>query len=246
MATANDVITGALLELGVLAEAEVPTAAQAADGLIQLNNLIDGWAAERLEIYTITRTTWTITSNVGTYLVGTGQVVNVARPVFLSHINFIDTAQSPNYEYQMGILTDDAYAALAIKAQTAVYPQTAYYNPTFTAASPYGTIILWPIPTSATLLGVLYAPQAVAELAALTTTVLLPPGYKRMFLKNLALELAPSYQREISPALVQQAREAKETVKRSNKRLADLNIDMGALVQGVTHRWGYGYSIYQG
>ena len=54
MATARDYITSSLKEIGVLGEQETPTAAQSADGLEALNDLIDQWAAIRLQIYSIT------------------------------------------------------------------------------------------------------------------------------------------------------------------------------------------------
>lgn len=55
--------------------------------------------------------------------------------------------------------------------------QAAYYNPTWTAG--LGLVYLWPLPTSTTLQGVIYTPVPVAEFASLSTTISLPPGYRR-------------------------------------------------------------------
>ncbi len=243
--TARDILTAALTELGVLASGEVATGQEGIDGLVSFNNLLDSWAAERLNIYTITRTTWTIVSGTSTYTVGAGGTVNIARPVFVDNIKFIDTAMTTPYEYTLGLLTDAAYEAIPSKTLTATYPSTAYYQQTL-ATSGFAQLFLWPVPTSATLTGVIYAPQACPELATLDTNILLLTGYRRMLVKNLALELAPQYERQADPALVAQAMEAKATVKRANFRLADLTIDQGALPQGTYHRWGYGFSIFQG
>lgn len=228
MATVSDIATAALRELGVLGAGETATADEADDALTALNNLIDQWAAERLQIYTITRTTWTINSGDGEYAVGTGADVNVARPVFVEHVNLIDTSTDPDHETQLTPLTDDAWSRMPMKALTAPMPTCWYYNPTF----PTGTLTLWPVPTDSTLAGALYAPAAVAQFAAINTSFALPPGYQRMVTKALALELAPSYERQPSPLLVEQAREARAVVKRANTRLMDLSIDAGALVQG--------------
>lgn len=235
MAVVLDVITDALRELGVLAAGEVATADDANGGLLALNRLVDQWAAEELQIYQTTRTTWSIVSGTASYTLGTGGNINVARPVFIDHINFQNTGSSPTIEYQMSPLTDDAYSRIPIKTITAPFPTCYYYNPTY----PTGTVTLWPVPTSSTLQGVLYAPQAVAEFTALTTAIALPPGYRRMLVKNLALELSPSYERPASRELSEQARESKSIVKRSNKRLADMQIDAGALVQGKNRRFTY-------
>lgn len=241
MATVRNLCTTALGELGIVAAGEVPTGQEETDAFAALNRVVDAMAAERLQIFTITRTTWTITANDGTYQVGlTAAAGNpiVARPVIVDHINFIDTSQDPDLELPLTLLTDDAWALITVKSQTSTYPTLAYYNPTF----PLGTIQLWPIPTSTTLQGALYAPAALAEFTSLDQDLALPPGYYRMLVKNLAVDIAPSYERDVPPALAHQARESIKVVKRANYRLRDLSIDKGALPQG---RYGYGwYSLF--
>jgi hypothetical protein len=212
----------------------------AEDAMDLLNGLMDAWAAERLQIYQVTRTTWTITANDGQYTVGSGANVNVARPVFIDHVNFIDTSTSPDTEYQMQPLTEDAWSKIPQKALTSPFPTCWYYSPTY----PTGTLELWPVPTSSTLEGALYAPQAVAEFSTLSTSIALPPGYWRMLVKNLAVELAPGYERQVNPMLLRQAMESKETVKRSNIRLMDMSIDAGAL--GRANDGRLYWSIYVG
>jgi len=228
MAVVLDVVNAALKEIGVLAIGETATADDSIDALATLNRLLDQWAAERLQIHTVTRTLWTITTGVGTYAVASGSVVNVARPVYIDHVNFVDTSATPDLEQALNPLTEDAYSRIAQKALTSPFPTCWYYNPTY----PTGTLELWPVPTSTTIQGVLYAPAAVVAFAALTTTVALPPGYERMIIKNLAMELSPSYGRAADQVLMQQAVESKEVVKRSNRRLMDLSVDAGALLQG--------------
>ena len=223
MATVLDSITAALKEIGVLAVGETPSSEDSADALAALNRLVDQWAAERLQLYTTTRTTWTITSGTQDYAVASGQVVNVARPVLVDHVHFIDTAPAPDIEYPLTSLSEDGWSSIAQKALTSPFPEAYYYNPTLAS----GLISLWPVPTSTTLQGVLYAPAAIAQFAALTTTVSLPPGYARMIVKNLALELLSSYGRKPDPALVEQAANSKAIVRRANRRPADLSFETG-------------------
>jgi hypothetical protein len=233
--TVRDIATSALQEIGVLASGETATAADAAAGLSTLNDLMDQWAAERLIIYTTTRTTWTIAASTQNYTLGTGGTINVARPVYIDHVNFIDTSPDTDVEYQLQPLTDDAWSRIPIKDLTSTFPTCWYYNPTF----PLGTLQLWPIPTSSTLTGVLYAPQAVAEFADLDASVSLPPGYRRMLIKNVAVCLCPQYERDPRQDLKLDAIETKAVVKRSNKRLMDMTIEAGALVQGQNSRYTY-------
>ncbi len=202
--TVRNVITDALREIGVLSASETATADDANSGLSTLNDLMDQWAAEELLIHTTTRTTWPIVSGIQDYTVGIGGTVNVARPVFIDHVQFVNTAADPDLEYQLSPLTDDAWSRIALKQQTSPMPTCWYYNPTF----PLGALTLWPIPTFTTLLGALYAPEAVAEFASLDTVISLPPGYRRMIVKNLACCLAASYERDPRPDVKEDAVES--------------------------------------
>lgn len=223
--TTADLLTAALKRIGKLAAGQTMPPEDQADALLRLNALVDGLNTERLAAYVIARTIWTIVSGTQTYTVGTGATVNVARPPSSTDltINIQDTSISPTLEIPLTLLTDDAYEAIPQKAQTGTYPTDAYYRPTF-GSTGFGTIFLWPSPTSATLQGVLYAPTAVAEFA-LTDTLSLPPGYRRFLETNLALELAPEYDVVPSPELVRQAVESKADMKRANSRVQDLPVD---------------------
>lgn len=239
-ATVRDLLSASLTEIGVLAAGEVMTAADSSLGLAALNRWIDAQAADRLQMYEETRTVWTIVSGDENYTVGTGGDVNRARPVYVSRVQFQDTNLTPTTEFPLSTLTDDSYAAITMKDQESTYPQCYWYNPTF----PLATLIFWPVPTSGTLEGVMYAPTAVAEFANLSTSVSLPPGYQQMIVKCMAVELAPSYEVQPNPLLLKQAQDSLITVQRANKRLSDLSLDQGAVIQGGS-RWG-GWSIYTG
>jgi len=236
MATVRDIFTDSLTELGVLAAGETMQTIDADAALGALNRLVDQWASERLYIYSVTRTTWTMVSGTQNYTVGTGGTVNIARPSYVERVNFQDTNADPDLEYPLYSYSDADWQRVRIKAQTATLPTGYYYNPTH----PLGTLSFWPIPSSTTLQGVIYAPTAITEFATLDTAIALPPGYRRALVKNVALELAPSYAREPQPLLVQQASDSKAIVKRTNFRPAELSSEPAALGQA---RRPYGYSI---
>lgn len=218
MATVGDLVADALLEINVLAAGETLSADDGASGLRALNRMVNAWKAERVFIFKLGRTTWNIVAADGEYTVGSGADVNVLRPVHINAVNIIDTSITPNYEMPLRLMTDQDWAGLALKTLTSARPDSAYYNLTY----PTGTLNLWPVPTSATLQGVLYAPEAVAEFAALAEGVALPPGYERMVVKNLAIEMAPQYGREPSETLKKQARDSLAVVLRANKKLEEM------------------------
>jgi len=236
--TCLDLIGASLKRIGVLQAGEPVSAEDAADGLLRLNDLVDSFAAERLVIYAVARTLWTIVSGTATYTVGTGGNVELVRPQYIDAIKFVDTTGSPDLEMELeGPLTEAAYRGISLKGLTATYPTAAYYEPTF----PLGLITLYPAPTSTTLQGVLYAGQAVSEFASQFTAIALPPGYKLMLRENLAAALWPEWfaGQPLPPELRAEAIRTKQLIKTTNVRLADLSSDPGALIG-----WqGAGYSI---
>ena len=240
--TVSELITASLQDLRVLQVGETVSANDAAYALARLNDWINGLATEGLTVYSQARTTWTI-STAASYTIGAGGVINCARPtgpMGVTNVGFQDTSVSPTIEYNLGpLLTEDAYAGIAQKALTSVYPQAMYYNPTFTSG--LGLIYLWPIPTSTTLQGVIYTPVPVAEFAAISDTISLPPGYRRFLRTGLAKEIASAFDAPLTPDLQQAAMESKADIKRANVRLLDLSSGVAGLIFGGS---GPHYNIY--
>jgi hypothetical protein len=229
--TVNNLIVCALQELGLIGAGETPSAEDQALVFEHLNVLIDGWATQRLTMYTLARTVWTIASGTQTYTVGTGAVVNVMRPPLSTEIDirYQDTSSTPPLERPLTVLTEQAWAAIPQKTLTSVLPQCAYYNPTYTVPTGYGTISLWMVPTSATLQGVLYAPQPVAQFAAPTDVLYLPPGYYKALRENLAVDIANDFERPVSQRLSDGAEESLANIKRANYRIVDLPCEAAGL-----------------
>lgn len=232
--TASDICASALQEINVLAAGETMSAEDGQAALDALNLLLDQYSAMKLAIpYPQTRTTFTITSGTQTYLVGAGQVINRARPVYVNHIYYQDTSITPTQEYTMDPLTDDSFSLLPQKTLAATVPTYWYYNPTF----PDGTVTLWPVPTKTTLQGVMYAPTGLTEFTALTDSLSLPPGWKRALVKNLAADLAGSYGREVDQGLATDAAESLQAVKVSNFRQLDMRLDAGSMGGDILYGW---------
>lgn len=239
MATVSDVIAGALQRINVLAAGETASGAESADALKRLNVLLDRLGSERLNIPFITRTAKAITASTSTYTIGTGGDINIVRPTYIDRINLLDTTPSPDTEIPLTRLTEEGYAGIVSKADTATYPTHWYYDHKY--ASGLGNIILYPVPTGTTLQMVLYTPTAVPIYSAVTSTVLLPPGYQQMLETNLAVELAAEYGKAVHPSLAKAAGESLRAIKRANFRMQDLHVDPAGLGSG-----GGWYDIYTG
>ena len=240
--TVSDLITGALQDLRVLQVGEVVSSNDASFALERLNDWINALATEGLTVYTNTRTIWTL-STATSYTIGSGGAVNCARPtgpMDIVDIGFQDTSVSPTIEYNLGpVLTDDAWAGIAQKELTSVYPQAWYYNPTWTAG--LGLLHPWPIPTSTTLQGVIYAPTPVSEFSAISETIALPPGYRRFLRTGLARELSSAFDAALTQEMQIAAIESKAGVKRANMRLSDMSSGVAGILFGGA---GPHYNIY--
>lgn len=237
VSTANDLVRGSLQALGVVAAGETLSGSDASLGLELLNGLLGQFEAEQFMLPWRKRTTATLTASQTSFTVGSGGDINIVRPVYFDQINYLDTSLDPDAEFPLQSLTDDAYAVIPQKAQTASYPSHYYYNPTFSSAR--GTLIPYPIPTSSTLQWVLYTHQAIARFDALTDSFSLPPAWERMLRTNLAVELASPFEKQPAPWLAEAARESKTAVRRSNMRMLDMSTDPQLTPQTSRH-----YSIY--
>jgi hypothetical protein len=223
-------ISDALMALGVMDASDAPAPADMNLGLRTGNRLIGAWSVNRLLIYSITRTVWTLTAGTASYTVGTGGDIDIPRPNNMegngANVRVINTTQSPTIELGMTMLTDDTYQAVIQKTYSSTYPTSWYYNPTYTQAAPYGTLTFWPIPNVDYLQGVFYSPAAVQQVA-IGDTLYVPPEWGRFLVTNLAMELAMFFP-AIRPSdeLQLAARESKGDVERTNLRLTDLAVDL--------------------
>lgn len=234
--TALDIITRALTTIGVKAQGEDLSGAEAQDGFRRLNQMIDGWGTETLTMQVTTRTEFALVANQQEYTVGLGGDWDIVRPLFITGCGLILNTVTPPVEIPMAVITDDAYEAIQVKTLTNPLPTLLYYNPTF----PFGTAFLWPNPTNAMNTIALYTRTAMVGFASLTTQYAFPPGYEAMLEYQLAVRLCAPYTRPLDPLVKQLADEAIGKVKRANIKLTDAALDLGLTSTG---RRGY-YNIY--
>ena len=208
--TAADQINGALRLIGVLAEAEAPSAAMAQDALTALNQMIDSWNTERLSVFsTIDQVfNWPSSTRIRT-LGPTGDFVG-QRPVQIDDATYFRDA-STNVSYGIKMINQEQYDNIAVKTVTSTYPQILWYNATY----PDIEIYLYPVPTRVLEFHFISV-EELSQPATLDTNLAFPPGYLRAFRYNLACELAPEYGVEPSPQVRRIAMYSKRDLKRIN------------------------------
>ncbi len=221
--TAITLISDAFDILNVFQPGESIPDTDAQFGLRTLNRLIGSWAQQALTIPAQSREAFDLVADQETYTIGTGGNFNTARPPNQQSVtgaSLIYTTSDPTIEIPLGLLTDQAYAALTPKALSGTQPSLLYYNPTFTAT--FGTIALWPIPDNAINDLVLYLQRPLSTFADLTTTYSFPPGYSECLMYQLARRLAKPYGREVDADLKESADSSLRIIKRSNIKMSTM------------------------
>src|SRR5438132_6012966 len=219
--TYADLITRALQDLQVT-DGTTADPNDVALALDRLNDWIDALALEGLTIPSVSRATWTIVALTTSYTVGSGSTVNVSKPVSpqaISNLGYADTSLTTPQEILFGrVLTEAEYQGIPQKTYQATYPTSFYYDPT-TATT--GTLKPFPIPTSATLSGVIYAPSHLSDRAR-GVTVSVPRGYRRYFRSNLTVELAAAVDQPVPAVNAKIATDPAVRVKAANVPAHDL------------------------
>ena len=210
MATAQNVIDGAMRDIGALASGEDPSSDETADVLEALNNLIDSWNTDGLTLYAESEVSHTLVANDGSYTIAaSGADITATRPTSILRAYVRDS----NIDYPVDVISKEAYDAIADKSTTSTYPDYLYYEPSYAN----GTIKLWPVPAEANSL-VMTVKTQLSSFASAGTTFAMPPGYQRALQKNLAIEIAPMFEKEPSAALVKAARDSLAMIKRLNHK----------------------------
>lgn len=210
MASANDLINGALRLIGVLAEGETPSPETSNDALVALNQMLDSWSTERLSVYSTQDQTFNwpvdeITRSLGP----SGNFVGV-RPILLDDATYYRDA-STNVSYGIKFINQQQYDGIAVKTVTSTYPQVAFVNMTH----PNIEITIYPKPTRL-LEWHFISVDELSQPASLATTLAFPPGYLRAFRYCLACELAPEFGIDPPQNVARIAMVSKRNLKRIN------------------------------
>jgi len=177
-----------------------------------LNDMVDGWNVDRLFIVTVTETTASVSASPAT--IGTGEDVNVTRPVRLERGCFV---RSGGVDFPLHIITRAQYNSIPLKSTTSDIPSVVYYD----AGVPTGNLFLYPAPSGAVELHLQMAAQ-LSAFADLATAYSFAPGYKKALEYSLAEELAPG-RRPLDPQIARIAANARRAIRRVNLEIPDMD-----------------------
>ena len=208
--SAGDQINGALRLIGMLAEAETPSAATAQDSLNALNQMIDSWNTERLSIFSTQDQVFTWPPNqIHRTLGPTGDFVG-NRPILLDDSTYFKDPTN-GISFGIKIINQQQYDGIAVKTVTSTYPQVMWINMDYPNIDMY----VYPVPTKA-LEWHFISVSELNQPATLATMIAFPPGYLRAFKYNLACEIANEFGVEPPPNVARIAMTSKRNLKRIN------------------------------
>lgn len=245
--TVNQMIVRGLQDIGIAAAGEPVQPEDLALGLQCFNMLTDDFKTDRMMIYQVLRNLYSLSPGVQKYSIGPGATwqVNTA-PVAIVRAGFVNTAVNPTQplETPVHVYEDEEWAAIGLKTLTSTIVWGLWYETSFSQTAPRGDANVYTYPTCTTSSQVaLYLPVPMDEVAddenGLATTIYVPPGYRRLFVTSLSMDLCNAFEMDPKPSLVAKWNRAAKMVKRANARAMILR-----LPRELTRRMkGSGYNI---
>lgn len=219
---ASSLIDRAMRLISQISPGVTSTTDEYATGLEALNVMLDSWRNERLMCYALQDETFDLVVGQSSYTVGSGGDFNTNRPVRIEQAYVVD---SSNVSYDVTILTAEEYATIGLKNSAATFPTYLYYAPDMQS----GHVWVYPVPQAAYEMHCLtWTPMQ--SFTTKDTTAYLAPGWQRAIAYNLALEIAPEFEKQPSPLVMKIATESKAWVKRVNMQPLKMYSEIPALI----------------
>jgi hypothetical protein len=231
MTTARDIIKSALRKIHVLGKGQSLDADEANDAFLALNSMMSSWSAEGQLVFAETRETFPLTS-AGIYTIGSGADFDTARP--LKFLNVFVTVG--DIDYPLIEIDSTEYNSIAYKDITTGYPDCFYYDANY----PTAKIYLYTKPSGGTITFTSVKP--LTQFVSLDSDLSMPLEYVDALTYNLAVRLAPEYEREAAPTVKQIANQTKTTVMVQNKQNQFYRSVVDVPSRGNLNR----YNIYEG
>lgn len=205
--TALELITAAMVEIGEAAQGETISSEDAASGLSRLNELLNSWSNDRLNIYKVNIFSGTISAASHTFG-PSGGLTTAYSPIRIQSAFITYGVASETLE----LIDDAGYAGIKEKAATATIPLKLYVN----EDSPNFTLTFWPVPGAPITFTAYYWTPIIGGNLLLSDTLVIFPGYLRALIIGLAMELAPGYGRTVNQSTVQNFQDSYALLRSQN------------------------------
>ncbi len=236
MTTARKIIEASLRKINSLGSGESLPAEDAADALQALNAMIGMWSVDGDLVYTMTWETFPVIGGTQSYNIGPGQTFDTDRPLEILAMNL----QVPGgVAYPIVELDERQWSAISIKDISGI-PYGAYYD----ANSPIANFKFYYVPAVNYQFNI-YSRKILASFPSLNTDLDLPPGYEEALIYNLAIRLAPEYEKEPSATVINTANAARSAIAAQNTRNQNNAVSLDAALTRMGQYYS-GFNIYAG
>lgn len=208
------------------------------------NDMIDGWAAQRLTIFQVILKTFPLVANQGSpdnpYTIGPGGDFDVPRPTFITTATMQVNTTSPPFKITLVPMEDDEYAMLTIPGLLSALSESFYYNGKFDTHGVdvgLGEFFLYPVPNGQQPVDlILQLPTPMEGFADKSTTLYtFPFGYAEALRYQLAKRLAVEFGKTLSAEHQQLAIDTFAVIQRPNAKMPNLRSDYGVPGVGSTN-----------
>ncbi len=218
--TGGDLLASAARLINVLASGETLSGNEISDGLVILNQMLDSWNSERLNIFTIPINEFPLVPGQQVYTLGIGGNFNIPRPPKIERISIVSLLNPAQpLELPLEMLTEAGWQAIPVKLISSSLPTVVYDDQAF----PLRNLNFWCIPTIAVNVRI-YGWAALNQFD-LTTDMTFPPGYLKAIRYALAVDLAPEFGRPVPPEVATQAMMCMAKIKRMNAPMVESQMD---------------------
>lgn len=180
----DQVITGALRKLAVLASGGTPSANQISDAAASLNALVKALQADGMPLWKISSQTFTTVDGTASYTVGPSQTINCPKP-----LRIFQAFQTPSGGSQIPLNVYTRYDFNILPNDNEGVPVNLYYQPLRTT----GTIKLWPTPSDSTTTITFNYHSPFEDMDAASDDFDFPSEWVMALIYNLAWVMAPEY-----------------------------------------------------
>ena len=189
MATVNDLIIRAMQIIGALSTGQTPSSDDANVCFLNLNEMIDGWNTERLNLYVPSSFSGNLVNAQQSYAIGPAAAdFPTTNSLILIQTAALVTVTGQTIRTPIAILNSEEWARLTEKGLTGYQPDKMWCDYAF----PISNMLFHPIPNRAVAIE-LYIWNILAQFVNLTDTVSFRPGYYEALAYNLALKIAPQF-----------------------------------------------------
>lgn len=213
--TARDICEAAAFEFNIFDAGSPIPGDEAVFILGKLNRLLDSWNAKQAAVYGDFFSLFTLTPNLQPHTIGIAAnaptfSVASSRPQTIDGANIVTGSGTSQVRYELDLVDEDWWKSQSVRNVTSPIPSALYYANDW----PNGSIYLWPVPSTAYTLELMF--RLVLAQLALTDTFTLPPGYWDAITLTLAESISTPYEKQVPPDFALRARQARALVFDAN------------------------------